>query len=62
MSKENEERLNITIKSNTKDLFAFTKLLPSREKRIERAPSEPLTEDPITDLARRLHPERQYLP
>ena len=61
MSKENEERLNITIKSNTKDLFAFTKLLPSREKRIERAPSEPLTEDPITDLARRLHPERQYL-
>jgi ferredoxin-NADP reductase len=61
VSKENEERFNITIKTNTKDLFAFTKLLPSREKRIERAPSNPLTEDPITDLARRLHPKRQYL-
>ena len=52
MSKENEERLNVTVKSNTKDLFAFTKLLPSREKRIERASSEPITEDLITDLAR----------
>ena len=61
MSKENEERLNITVKSNTKDLFAFTKLLPSREKRIERASSEPITEDLITDLARKLHPERQFL-
>ncbi|MFX0075250.1 MAG: FAD-binding oxidoreductase [Candidatus Hermodarchaeota archaeon] len=61
MSKENEERLNVTVKTNTKDLFAFTKLLPSREKRIEEAPSKPLIEDPITDLARRLHPKRQYL-
>ncbi|NVM16553.1 MAG: iron-sulfur cluster-binding domain-containing protein [Candidatus Lokiarchaeota archaeon] len=61
MSKENEERLNVNIKSNTKDLFAFTKLLPIREKRIERASSEPITEDPITDLASKLHPERQFL-
>jgi len=61
MSKENEERLNVTVKSNTKDLFAFTKLLPSREKRIERASSEPITEDLITDSARKLHPERQFL-
>ena len=35
MSKENEEKLNVTIKSNTTDLFAFTKLLPNRKKRIE---------------------------
>ena len=40
MSKDDEERLNVTVKSNTKDLFAFTKLLPSRKKRIERASSE----------------------
>ena len=61
MSKNDEERLNVTIKSNTKDLFAFTKLLPSRKKRIERASSEPITEDPIMDLMRKLHPERQFL-
>ncbi|MFX1287816.1 MAG: FAD-binding oxidoreductase [Promethearchaeota archaeon] len=61
MSKENEERLNVTVKSNTKDLFAFTKLLPTRKKRIERASSEPIREDPIMDLMRKLHPERQFL-
>lgn len=42
-------------------MFAFTKLLPNRKKRIERASSEPLRKDPITDLAWNLHPERQYL-
>ena len=61
MSKENEERLNVTVRSNTKDLFAFTKLLPERKKRIERASSEPIREDPIMDLAWKLHPKRQYL-
>jgi len=61
MSKENEERLNVTVRSNTKDLFAFTKLVPNRIKRIERASSEPLREDPINDLAWKLHPERQFL-
>ncbi|MFX0058465.1 MAG: FAD-binding oxidoreductase [Candidatus Hodarchaeota archaeon] len=60
MSKE-EERLNVTIKSNTKDLFAFTKLVPERKKRIERASAEPITRDPINDIARKLHPEHQYL-
>lgn len=61
MSKDNEEKLNVTVKSNTKDLFAFTKLLPSRKKRIERASSEPIRGDPIMDLAERLHPRRQFL-
>jgi len=61
MSKENEERLNVTVRSNTKDLFAFTKLLPNRKKRIERASNEPIRDDPITDLMRKLHPERQFL-
>ncbi|MHA1508057.1 MAG: FAD-binding oxidoreductase [Promethearchaeota archaeon] len=61
MSKENEERLNVTVKSNTKDLFAFTKLIPNRKKRIERASSEPIKDDPIMDLMRKLHPDRQFL-
>ena len=61
MSKENEEKLNVTVRSNTKDLFAFTKLVPNRKKRIERASSEPIREDTINDLAWKLHPERQFL-
>ena len=61
MSKENEEKLNVTVRSNTKDLFAFTKLVPNRIKRIERASSEPIREDPINDLAWKLHPEKQFL-
>ena len=60
MNEENK-KLNVTIRTNTKDLFAFTKLVPQRMKRIERASSEPITEDPINDLARKLHPERQHL-
>ena len=61
MNKENEDKLEVTVKSNTRDLFAFTKLMPNRKKRIERASSEPIREDPIMDLMRKLHPERQYL-
>jgi len=61
MSKENEDKLEVTVKSNTRDLFAFTKLMPNRKKRFERASSEPIREDPIMDLMRKLHPERQYL-
>jgi len=61
LSKENEEKLNVIVRSNTKDMFAFTKLLPNRKKRIERASSEPLRKDPITDLAGRLHPKRQFM-
>ncbi|MFX1435450.1 MAG: ferredoxin--NADP reductase, partial [Promethearchaeota archaeon] len=61
MGKKDEERFIITIKSNTKDLFAFTKLIPQRKKRIENASAEPIISDPINDIARKLHPERQYL-
>ncbi|MBY8992643.1 MAG: 2Fe-2S iron-sulfur cluster binding domain-containing protein [Candidatus Lokiarchaeota archaeon] len=59
MSKD--EKFIITVKSNTKDLYAFTKLVSERKKRIEKASTEPITSDPINDLARRLHPERQFL-
>ncbi|MFW9901632.1 MAG: ferredoxin--NADP reductase, partial [Candidatus Thorarchaeota archaeon] len=61
MNEEDKERFVITVKSNTKDLFAFTKLVPNRKKRIEKASNEPIKSDPINDLARMLHPERQYL-
>ena len=59
MSKE--EKFIITVKSNTKDLYAFTKLVSERKKRIEKASNEPITSDPINELARKLHPERQFL-
>ncbi|MFW9947016.1 MAG: FAD-binding oxidoreductase [Candidatus Odinarchaeota archaeon] len=60
MSKK-EEKFEITIKSNTRDLFAFTKLVPKRKKIIEKASSEPIKSDPMNELANRLHPKRQYL-
>jgi ferredoxin-NADP reductase len=58
---EKKEKFLITVKSNTKDLFAFTKLVPNRKKRFQKASSEPITSDPINELSRRLHPERQEL-
>lgn len=58
MSKKEED---IIIKSPTRDLFAFTKLVPQRKKRIEKASSEPITSDPMNELASRIHPKNQYL-
>ena len=61
MNEKNEDRFEITVKSNTKDLFAFMKLVPNRKKRIEKASNEPIKLDPMNQLARKLHPNRQYL-
>lgn len=61
MSDKDFERVDLTIKSNTKDIFAFTKLVPQRKKRIKKASAKPIKEDPINDFAQKLHPERQYL-
>jgi len=58
---EEKNKFDITVKSNSRDLFAFTKLVPNRKKRFERASSEPITKDPMNELAVRLHPIRQYL-
>jgi ferredoxin-NADP reductase len=58
MSKKEED---IVIKSPTRDLFAFTKLVPERKKRIEKASSTPITTDPMNELASRIHPKKQYL-
>ncbi|MFX1380067.1 MAG: FAD-binding oxidoreductase [Promethearchaeota archaeon] len=61
MSKEEEKKFDITIRSNSRDLLAFMKLVPDRKKKIENASSEPIKTDPINELAKRLHPKRQYL-
>ncbi|MFX0012126.1 MAG: FAD-binding oxidoreductase, partial [Candidatus Hermodarchaeota archaeon] len=45
----------------SKDIIAFSKLVSERKKRIEKASSEPISSDPINDLARNLHPERLNL-
>ena len=58
---EEKKRFDIIVKSNTRDLFAFTKLVPNRKKRFEKASSEPITKDPMNELAVRLHPIRLYL-
>ena len=58
---EEKKKFDIIIKSNTRDLFAFTKLVPNRKKRFEKASSEPITKDPMNELAVRLHPIRLYL-
>ncbi|MFX1390916.1 MAG: FAD-binding oxidoreductase [Promethearchaeota archaeon] len=56
-----EDKFSITVKSNTKDLYSFMKLVPNRKKRIENASNKPIITDPINILARSLHPERQFL-
>ncbi|MHA1723349.1 MAG: ferredoxin--NADP reductase, partial [Promethearchaeota archaeon] len=61
MSGKQDKDLTITVRSNTKDLLAFTKLVPERKKRFEKAPSEPIKSDPMNELAKKLHPKRQYL-
>ncbi|MFX0002556.1 MAG: FAD-binding oxidoreductase [Candidatus Hodarchaeota archaeon] len=61
MSKEEGKKSDIIIKSNSRDLLAFMKLVPNRKKMIEKASSEPIKTDPMNELANRLHPRRQYL-
>ncbi|MDD5711940.1 MAG: FAD-dependent oxidoreductase [Smithellaceae bacterium] len=40
----------------SKDLEAFSRLVPDRQERITRSSAEPTGADPINDLAARLHP------
>ena len=41
-----------------KDMEAFGKLIHERQERIAKASAEPVRDDPMNALARRLHPER----
>ncbi|MHA1641405.1 MAG: FAD-binding oxidoreductase [Promethearchaeota archaeon] len=61
MNENQKEKFIITVKSNTKDLYAFTKLVPTRKKKFKEAPSNPISEDKINDLAKLLHPNTQHL-
>jgi ferredoxin-NADP reductase len=61
MNHNNEGKLDITIKSNSRDLLAFMKLSANRKKRISKASNEPIKSDPMNELASKLHPTRQYL-
>jgi ferredoxin-NADP reductase len=63
MSKKENEKFVITVnsKSPSKDIIAFTKLVSERKKKIEKASNEPITSDPINEIARKLHPERLNL-
>jgi glycine betaine catabolism B len=53
--------MKIKIKGNVKDLLKFTKLVPERIERIKNASSDRITQDPINELAFKLHPDIQHL-
>ena len=53
--------MKVNIKGHIRDLLAFRRLVPNRQKRIARASAEPIGLDPMNRLARQLHPERQDL-
>jgi len=61
MSKKDFKRVDVTIRSKNKDLYNFMNLVPERNKRIKNASAEPIREDPMNDLAEKLHPERQFM-
>ena len=61
MSNKDFKRVDVTIKSKNKDLYNFMNLVPERNKRIKNAPADPIKEDPMNDLADKLHPERQFM-
>jgi ferredoxin-NADP reductase len=51
----------VNVRGHLWDLLAFRRLVPKRQKRIAKASSEPLTADPVRDLAWQLHPSQQHL-
>jgi ferredoxin-NADP reductase len=53
--------MKINVKGNIRDLLAFRQLVPTRRKRIARAPAKPMGLAPMNQLAQQLHPQRQNL-
>jgi ferredoxin-NADP reductase len=53
--------MKINVKGHIRDLLAFRRLVPTRQKRFARASAEPLGLDPMNRLAQQLHPDRQQL-
>lgn len=56
-----EKKLDVSVKGNIRDLLAFKNLISDREKKISKAPDNPIAFDPIDDLVQELHPKKQYL-
>jgi hypothetical protein len=56
-----EDRFNLRVKGNIKDLLAFKNLLTKRKKTIEHAPKTPIPDDTMKLLSERLHPLKQNL-
>ncbi|MFX0008447.1 MAG: FAD-binding oxidoreductase [Promethearchaeota archaeon] len=61
MKKERESKLDVSVKGNIRDLLAFKNLISDREKKISKAPDNPIDFDPINKLVQELHPKKQYL-
>jgi ferredoxin-NADP reductase len=57
---ENEKEFNLSIKGNIRDLLAFKNLISKRSKLIQKASNLPKG-DPIKNLSRTLHPQKQSL-
>ncbi len=53
--------MRIKVKGNVKDLLKFTKIIPERIERIQKAPSDRITKDAVNELAFKLHPDIQHL-
>jgi ferredoxin-NADP reductase len=61
MKEERESKLDVSVKGNIRDLLAFKNLISNREKKISKAPDNPIDFDPINKLVQELHPKKQYL-
>ena len=53
--------LKVNIKGHIRDLLAFKGLVPKRKKILKKASSQPIRTDAINDLAKKLHPKKQFL-
>ncbi|TFF98000.1 MAG: iron-sulfur cluster-binding domain-containing protein [Promethearchaeota archaeon] len=61
MSGREFKKVDITIKSKNKDLYNFMNLVPERNKRIKKASADSIKEDPMNELADKLHPDIQHM-
>ena len=53
--------MKVHVKGNLRDLLAFRGLGRRRKKQIAQAPAQGNDPDPVNQLAKQLHPGRQYL-
>jgi ferredoxin-NADP reductase len=53
--------MKVNVKGHIRDLLAFRRLVPTRQKRIARAAAEVMGLAPMNKLAGQLHPDRQQL-